>query len=108
VQNSTLPTNALGRVSWKYYNKIKRKAIDKEFFGKTEGLLISLSITFFIVIICAYALNFAYKSITAAKNHEKFLERKVYYLEDINHINTQAMKEVNKSAGSKVMKLNLA
>lgn len=40
---------------WKYYNSIKKKAMEQEF--SWSGLLLSLSIAFFIVVISAFFLS---------------------------------------------------
>ncbi len=42
-------------ISWKHYNLIKKKAMEQEF--SMSGLLLSLSIAFFIVIIAAFVLS---------------------------------------------------
>jgi len=53
-------------IGWKYYNNIKKKAMEQEF--SLSGLLISLSIAFFIVIISASGLSLANKSLRASRN----------------------------------------
>ncbi|MBI2459530.1 MAG: hypothetical protein HYV53_03185 [Parcubacteria group bacterium] len=55
----------LGYIGWKYYHTIKKKAVEQEF--SWSGLLISLSIAFFIVIISAWLLNFIFNSIQAGR-----------------------------------------
>ena len=59
-------TNGLefGHISWRYYHKIKKKAMEQEF--SWSGFLVSMSIAFFIVIIAALGLNLVHKSIAAA------------------------------------------
>ena len=81
-------------IGWKSYNIIKKKAMEQEF--SWSGLLVSLSIAFFIVIISAQALNFFYNSIQSAQEHEYFLNQKIYYLETIEHINPQAKYNFNR------------
>ncbi len=54
-------------IGWKYYNKIRKKAMEQEF--SWSGLLISLSIAFFIVISTAFLLNFIHQT----------LEKKIYH-----------------------------
>ena len=94
MQNTTnFQATSFAYGGWKYYNAIKKKAMEQEF--SWSGLLISLSIAFFIVLACAQILSITYKSLTAARNHEVFLEQKIYYLEDIEHINIQAIKNIN-------------
>lgn len=55
----------LERIGWKYYNTIRKKAVEQEF--SWFGLLISLSIAFFIVIISALLLNFIFNSVQAGR-----------------------------------------
>lgn len=45
----------LGQISWKHYNTIKKKAMEQEF--SLSGLVVSLSIAFFIVIIASFFLS---------------------------------------------------
>lgn len=93
MANINIQSNVLGHIGWKYYNTVKKKAMEQEF--SWSGLLISLSIAFFIVLACAQILSLTYKSLTTARNHEVFLEQKIYYLENIEHINIQAIKNIN-------------
>jgi len=51
----------LERVGWKYYNTIRKKAVEQEF--SWSGLFISLSIAFFVVIAGASVLHLTYVSI---------------------------------------------
>ena len=60
----------LGHIGWKYYNTIKKKAVEQEF--SWSGLLISLSIAFFIVIISALLLNFIFNSVEAGRRNQTF------------------------------------
>jgi len=69
----------LGNFGWKYYNSIKKKAMEQEF--SWSGLIISLSIAFFIVIACAQGLSLLYQSIEADKAHRQTFESKIYQLE---------------------------
>lgn len=64
-------------IGWRYYNKIKKKAMEQEF--SYAGLAISLSIAFFIVIISSFSLRFAYESMVQPK--ELILRPKIYILE---------------------------
>ena len=73
----------LKHVGWKYYNSIKKKAMEQEF--SWSGLVLSLSIAFFIVISASFALSAVNKSIERAKTQGKFLqEQKIYQLEVFN------------------------
>jgi len=75
-------------IGWKSYNSIKKKAMEQEF--SWSGLVLSLSIAFFIVLASAGALNIFHNSIQTAKDHQRFLNQKIYHLETISHINTQS------------------
>ena len=48
----------LGHINWKQYNIIKKKAMEQEF--SWSGLVLSLSIAFFVVIFSAYILSSIY------------------------------------------------
>lgn len=48
----------LGHINWKQYNIIKKKAMEQEF--SWSGLVLSLSIAFFVVIFSAYTLSSIY------------------------------------------------
>jgi len=86
MQNITnFQANGLGYGGWKYYNTIKKKAMEKEF--SWSGLIISLSIAFFIVLIASQILSMIYASISATGNYEEFPRRKIYYLEDARRVN---------------------
>ncbi len=65
--NTDINTNhgeVIGQIGWKYYNSIKKKAMEQEF--SWAGLALSLSIAFFIVIMAASVLNFFYESLRQA------------------------------------------
>ena len=79
-------------IGWKYYNLAKKKAMEQE--SSWSGLLISLSIAFFIVLAASQALNLTYETISRAKNKE-VVEEKIYYLENIKNINTEAHENIN-------------
>lgn len=61
----------LGRIGWKYYNTIGKKAVEREF--SWYGLLISLSIAFFIVAASALFLNFIFTSSEIAKQNRQLV-----------------------------------
>lgn len=67
----------LEHIGWKYYNTIKKKAVEREF--SWSGLFISLSIAFFIVAASALMLKFILLS--AEQNGRGLLNKKVYYPE---------------------------
>ncbi|MFA6389192.1 MAG: SpoIID/LytB domain-containing protein [Patescibacteria group bacterium] len=62
---NALSVNGFSHVTWRYYNQIKKKAMDKE--PDLLGLLISLSIAFFIVVGGAAGLNSIYRFYSEAK-----------------------------------------
>ena len=73
----------LSRIGWKYYNSIRKKAMDQEF--SWAGLGISLSIAFFIVVFSASFLNATYKSINE-QTYQEVLKTNIYQMEraDLN------------------------
>lgn len=54
----------VGHVGWRYYNEIRKKAMEQEF--SLSGLVVSLSIAFFIVVGAALILKLAYISLSHA------------------------------------------
>jgi hypothetical protein len=66
-------------IGWKYYNQIKKKAMEQEF--SWSGLILSLSIAFFIVITSSIILGLAYKSFEGINFIEKFSPVKIYQME---------------------------
>lgn len=88
MPNTSVKANNLDfkHIGWKSYNNILKKAVEQEFSGKAGGLMISLSIAFFIVIISAFALSFLYQTIEATNNHNRLFDQKIYYLETINYL----------------------
>ncbi|MFA4941504.1 MAG: hypothetical protein WC582_02815 [Patescibacteria group bacterium] len=93
-------TNILARengfvfIGWKSYNQIKKKAMEQEF--SWSGLVISLSIAFFIVLISAQGLNIAYKSLEEAKMKGNFINQNIYYLESSRHLDPDAGETAKK------------
>ena len=69
----------LDHIGWKYYSHIKKKAMEQEF--SWSGLLISLSIAFFIVIMTATALHLVHESYLKAKAIEDVRHQGLYKLE---------------------------
>jgi len=66
----------LEHIGWKYYNTIRKKAVEQEFIW--SGLLISLSIAFFIVIISASTLSLINHSIATGNNRQKSINAVAY------------------------------
>ncbi len=71
----------LERIGGKYYNTIRKKAVEQEF--SWSGLLISLSIAFFIIALSALTLKFILLSIETDAYRQKSLIQKVNYSENI-------------------------
>ncbi len=67
----------LGHIGWKYYNTIKKKAVEQEF--SWSGLFISLSIAFFIIMVSAMMLNFIFNYLDGNQNNN--FSNQIYYLE---------------------------
>ena len=70
----------LGNFGWKYYNSVKKKAMEQEF--SWSGLILSLSIAFFIVIACAQGLSMVYQSIETTRIHSQTFGSGIYQLEE--------------------------
>ena len=66
----------LEHIGWKSYNTIKKKAMEQEF--SWSGLLISLSIAFFIVTISALLLNFIFNSVETNKQNQGLVDKNIY------------------------------
>lgn len=69
----------LEHIGWKHYNTIIKKAVEQEF--SWSGLLISLSIAFFIVIVGSFMLSIVYHSIENKKAGQNYFNRDLNYLE---------------------------
>lgn len=91
MTNTNINTRANGfefyHIGWKYYNQVKKKAMEQEF--SWSGLALSLSIAFFIVISCALALNMIYQSVNSDSVYNRQLNNKIYRLESFKGDNTQ-------------------
>jgi hypothetical protein len=63
MQNSLYAPTAdkwyFGHIGWRHYNYIRKKAMEQEF--SYSGLLVNLSIAFFVVIGSALALSSIYE-----------------------------------------------
>ena len=66
------------KIGWKYYNNIKKKAMEQEF--SWAGLLLSMSIAFFIVFITAYSLSLLHTSFKKTQLEQK-INQQIYLLE---------------------------
>jgi hypothetical protein len=97
-----------GHISWRYYNKIKKKAMEREF--SWSGLALSLSIAFFIVIISAFCLSILYNSYTSAKAGSETWLMKLYQQQPVNYTTKKNWPtyEIGGQKFIRVEKLNLA
>jgi len=66
----------LEHIGWKYYNTIKKKAVEQEF--SWSGLLISLSIAFFIITASALFLSFIFNSVEANRRHQGLVNKNTH------------------------------
>ena len=82
----------LEHIGWKYYNTIRKKAMEQEF--SWSGLLISLSIAFFIVVASALILNFIFNSIEGKKQYQELSNKNIYYLEKTIQTNLVAEQNI--------------
>ena len=87
----------IGHIGWKYYNTIKKKAMEQEF--SLAGLFLSLSIAFFIVLVSALFLSLFYNSIQSTNISNKVYNNNFYRLEASsqntihNYINVRYLEE---------------
>ncbi|MDD5071459.1 MAG: hypothetical protein PHQ42_01855 [Patescibacteria group bacterium] len=86
--NILAKTDGFGFIGWKSYNRIKKKAMEQEF--SWSGLIISLSIAFFVVLASAQILSVVHQSMEKAKQKENLTNQNFYRLERIEHINYRA------------------
>lgn len=93
--NSNIKTNYFnwGNIGWKYFQQIKKKAVDENM--SWSGLVFSLSIAFFIVFISAQGLNLIYQSIQM-DNFNQLPNQNIYKLENYNQLNSDASSELIK------------
>jgi hypothetical protein len=68
----------LRHIGWRYYNGIRKKVMDK---SSASGLVLSLSIAFFIIIAASAILRFTYVSMEQSGVKERFMQQKMYQLE---------------------------
>ena len=85
MENINIHANSvnLQYVSWKYYNSIKKKAMEQEF--SWSGLLVSMSIAFFIVAISAQILSVAHQSVVNGQISGQQLNKQLYRLERMDN-----------------------
>lgn len=69
-------------IGWKYYNQIKKKAMEQEF--SWSGLLVSLSIAFFVVFVSSFILSKTYEVIERNQNKSSLSPQNVYILDSVD------------------------
>ncbi len=74
--------NLESHIGWRYYNRLKKKAMAQEF--SIAGLVISLSIAFFIVISAALVLSFVYNSFQGTSVKLEEAQGNIYFQESQN------------------------
>ena len=73
----------VGHINWKHYNTIKKKAMEQEF--SWSGLVLSLSIAFFIVILASFVLSSFYTVLQVNQiNIGESKNRAIYYESVLN------------------------
>jgi hypothetical protein len=89
MENIMIEANSFdfSHIGWKYYNQIKKKAMEQEF--SWSGLILSLSIAFFIVVTSSVILGLAYKSLENINFLEKLSPVKIYQMEGVNNYSVE-------------------
>jgi len=111
MENAKLQADylSLGNFGWRYYNSVKKKAMEQEF--SWSGLILSLSIAFFIVITSSVILGLAYKSLEKINFMGKLSPVKIYQMEGVNDYSVEnyLQKEyLSKEKIEQIRILNLA
>ena len=96
-----------GSLGWRYYNQIKKKAMEQEF--SWSGLVLSLSIAFFIVVFSAFLLSLMHTAVV--KTHEfRQVKQNIYQLEAVNSHSIEnylQVKDLGINQVEKIVSLNL-
>ena len=95
----------MGQNSWRYYNKFKKKAMEQEF--SWSGLVLSLSIAFFVVMISAMLLSLVYNSFVIGSQLPKLMQADTTYIEEVRAIEYLPL-ELSGERMERVERLNLA
>ena len=95
----------MGQNSWRYYNKFKKKAMEQEF--SWSGLVLSLSIAFFVVIISAMLISLVYNSIAIGKELPSLMQAHSGYAEEVREIKYLPL-ELSGERMERIERLNLA
>ena len=61
-----------------------------------SGLILSLSIAFFVVLASAQILSTVYQSIEKSRQEKNLVNQNIYHLESIEHINSQTSEVLEK------------
>ena len=93
-------------IGWKYYHTIRKKAMEQEF--SWSGLLVSLSIAFFIVIASAYFLSLLYSTMGLDQISYKFNQKKIYRLEIIHTYSIDNYLQVDLIGENRIENINTA
>lgn len=99
---SSLRTFNFEHVGWKYYNNIKKKAMEQEF--SWSGLILSLSIAFFVVIFSAACLNLVHQALAGAALRAE-MEKKFYRLENVGPQSSENYIQVEYISKEKIRNL---
>lgn len=112
MTNTNINTQANGLefhyIGWKYYNQVKKKAMEQEF--SWSGLALSLSIAFFIVVFCALALNIIYQSVNSGSAYNRQPDNKIYRMESFkgeDPQNTENYLQKEYIGNNKIESLNI-
>ncbi|MDD5291538.1 MAG: hypothetical protein PHZ04_05595 [Patescibacteria group bacterium] len=92
--NILAKTSGFNFIGWKSYNQIKKKAMEQEF--SWSGLIISLSIAFFVVLASAQILSTVYQSMEKARQEKNLVNQNIYRLESKELMNPQTSGALEK------------
>ena len=95
----------LEQISWRYYNKLKKKAMEQEF--SWSGLVLSLSIAFFVVIVSAILLSLIYNSFVIGTQLPKLMQADTTYMEEVRSMEYLPL-ELSGERMERIERFNLA
>lgn len=91
-QTSHLPFSG----GWRYYNSIKKKAMEQEF--SWSGLVLSLSIAFFVILAAAFTMNWLHSNLVyndfgpgQTIYHLEYISDNYLQLEDFDKLRLEAV-----------------
>lgn len=79
MSNLSIPQSggfSLSHIGWRYYSQIRKRAMDQEFTW--GGLVLNLSIAFFIVIMTTFFLSFINHSVSFVNAAERKIIPETY------------------------------